>query len=155
MQRLALDGLAVDELVVRPHRGDGRHFVDHDLARHFCPEHRHQGNGRIVGGGLVGGRLPALGNQVEARPLGGGGCIERKAAVGAAFRLRQSFRCAGAGSAPGTRATRTALAASAGPAGRQRAAAYQPELVVDALEAAYRAGIEQGRKGKKRNASGG
>ena len=90
-QRVPLDRGAVDELVVRPHRRDGRHLVDRDLGGRLAAEHGQQRDGGIVAARLVRRRLAALGDQIQRwHPLAAAlGAIEREAAVGAGSRLRQ------------------------------------------------------------------
>ena len=45
---MALDRGAVEELGVRPHRGDGRHLVDRDLGRGLAAQHSQERDRRIV-----------------------------------------------------------------------------------------------------------
>ena len=86
-ERRTLDCRAVDELIVRQHRGDGGELVDRDLGRRRAAEHRHQRNGRVVPGGLVGGRLPTLCDQVEAGIGRGFRRSQCEAAIGASAYL--------------------------------------------------------------------
>jgi hypothetical protein len=91
---VALDRGALDELRVRPHRGDSRQLVDHDAGRRFTAQHRHQGYAVIVAARLVSGGLATLCDQIQARVLRrSGGGIDREAAIGAGRRLAQLHRC--------------------------------------------------------------
>ena len=64
------DCATVKKLRVGPHRCDGGHLVDDDLARRGVAQHRQQSNGRVVAAALVDCRLAASGYQVQADTRG-------------------------------------------------------------------------------------
>ena len=59
-ERVTLDRRAVEELRVRPDRGDGRHLVDGDIRRGRATKHRQKRDRRIVAAPLLTEATPPL-----------------------------------------------------------------------------------------------
>ena len=92
-ERVPFDRGAIDELRVRPHRGDRRQLIDHDAGRRFTAQHRHQRNAVVVAARLVSRGFAALCNQVKTRVLcRSGGRVDREAAIGTGSRPAQLHR---------------------------------------------------------------
>ena len=68
-ERVPFDRGAVDELRVRPHRGDRRQLVDHDAGRRLAAQHRHQRHAVVVAVRLVSGGFATLCNQIAKQPI--------------------------------------------------------------------------------------
>src|SRR5262249_13319574 len=81
---VAFDRRAIDELIVRPHRGHSRKFVDGDLWRRIGRTHDRKERDRgIVAARLARSRLAALGVQVQRGIAAGrSGDAEREPTVG-------------------------------------------------------------------------
>ena len=65
-KRMSLDGVAVEELRVGPHRRDCRHLVDRDFGRGLATQHRHEGDGWIIAARLIDSRFATRGDEVKA-----------------------------------------------------------------------------------------
>jgi hypothetical protein len=89
---MTLERCAIEELGIRPDRGNGREFIDDDPVPRLAAKHRQKGDGRIIAIALFDCGFAAFGNHIQNDILARSFfCAKLKSPIGPTSRLQLSL----------------------------------------------------------------